>query len=155
MSTELVVQRQAMQMLALLMQAAHEKTGLEIGPDQYPIRHGFVPSRDGLNLYWREVDYPEGHIILGKIHKYPHINVLLKGKIAVVNGTDKRILSAPAVVASPIVGTQKVAYVVEDVTWLTIEITETADTEEVERDLTVARYQELGLPGDLPALEGR
>jgi quercetin dioxygenase-like cupin family protein len=102
---------------------------------------------------------PKDTLIVGKIHKHSHLNVILKGKILVTTEFGKEYFEAPHVFVSE-VGTKRAVRSVEDTVWLTVHLTRHDSEEHVDEivdDLTVKEYQELGLVNtldDLKLLEG-
>ena len=68
--------------------------------------------------YVREMLIPKGTCVVGRVHKYECVNILLSGKIAIVsNDGQKQIMEAPAIfVSQP--GHQKIGYAIEDTRWL-------------------------------------
>ena len=82
-------------------------------------------------MYGRELAMPAGAIIVGKIHKYPVFNVLLKGKLAVVSEDGQKVLEAPATYMSE-AGVRRVGYVLEDCVWLNVVLTDKVGEEFVD-----------------------
>lgn len=79
-----------------------------------PATHHFGPG-----TYLREVFMPAGCLVIGHKHREDCVNVLMSGKIRVAIDGVIRDLCAPAVMPSR-AGSRKVAYIVEDVRWLTV-----------------------------------
>ena len=57
--------------------------------DKMPLRHSFT---DG--IYVRELTIPEGTMLVGKIHKHRHHNMLLKGDIIVATSECRDVTSS-------------------------------------------------------------
>lgn len=91
-------------------------------------------------LYAREIYIPKGTLLIGKIHKSEHLNIISKGDISVVTefGT-KRIVAPFTMVSQP--GTKRVGYANEDTVWTTIHATEETDMEKIERELIAENYE--------------
>lgn len=91
-----------------------------------PVRHHFGP-----HLYIREVTLPAGALAIGHAQKLPHLNVMLKGVVAMLNEHgDPVILRAPQVfVGQP---GRKVGYVLEECVWHNIYSTDETDIEKLE-----------------------
>lgn len=104
-----------------------------------PVTHTFT---DG--VYMREMFIPKGLVIVGKIHKHEHPSFLMQGKIQVLSETGgEQLLEAPQYVVSE-GGTKRVAYILEDVIWITVHAnpTNTQDLKEIEEIYTADNYEE-------------
>lgn len=114
----------------------------------WDVRHCLAPVDrqfgKGLNLYGRMMFIPKGSWLVGKIHRYPCVNFLMQGKIALGVDAHGECLEAPAMFMSG-AGTQKVGFAVEDVYYASAHITKGRDTDKLEDELTVETYGELGL----------
>lgn len=91
-----------------------------------PVTHTFLNGN-----YIRELRVKAGIFIIGHIQKTQHINMFVKGKIAMYNpdGTFK-ILTAPMYfIGEP---GRKIAYVIEDMVWINIYATQETDVNKVE-----------------------
>ena len=102
-------------------------------PVPYKYTHHFSEMHPVFNcaMYGRELAMPAGAIIVGKIHKYPVFNVLLKGKLAVVSENGQKVLEAPATYMSE-AGVRRVGYVLEDCVWLNVVLTDKVGEEFVD-----------------------
>lgn len=91
-----------------------------------PVTHHFGPG-----IYIREVILPTDSYIIGHSHKSPHLNVMLEGRLTIINpdGSHKE-LSAPQTFVSP--PGRKIAYVHERVRWQNIYSTDETDVETLE-----------------------
>lgn len=121
----------------------------DLTPSPYSYKHHFtkVHSEFGAALYGREMHLTKGAIIIGKIHKYPVLNVLLKGKLAVVSENGRRIIEAPCVYSSD-PNIRRVGHVLEDCIWLNVLMTNHVGEEnldEILNDHTANSYEEVGL----------
>lgn len=95
-----------------------------------PVRHHFSPG-----LYLREIFMPAGSIVIGKIHKTEHFNILVKGACVIVHEDfTQEELRAPMVFVSK-AGVQKVLHVTEDMIWMTTHVTEETDLVRLEEEL--------------------
>lgn len=84
----------------------------------------------------RTVLMPKGEIVVGEIHKYESINILVKGELKVwVNGEVKH-LKAPYMIKSN-ANTRKVAYILEDTVWTSIHRVNSENLEEIEEEILV------------------
>lgn len=92
-------------------------------------------------VYARELFIPKDTIIVGKIHKYDNLNILIHGEMSVL--VDEQILrvKAPFTTVSPS-GTKRVAYTHTDCIWTTILRTDELDTDKIEDHFTAQSEQE-------------
>lgn len=103
-----------------------EKAMLKQEQGECPVLHHFGPG-----IYIREVHIPAGGIAIGHEHKTEHMNIMLKGKMSLLNddGTVS-VIEAPFMkVTKP---GRKVAYIHEDVVWQNIFATDETDIETLE-----------------------
>jgi hypothetical protein len=105
-----------------------EAAMLEMPQAQCDVRHIFGPG-----VYIREVHLPAGIFAIGHHQKKPHMNVLVKGSVRILNEHGEwQTLEAPLTyVGKP---GRKVGYVFEDVIWHNIYATEKTDVDELERE---------------------
>lgn len=92
-------------------------------------------------VYGREIFIPAGTIIVGKIHKFSSLNVLVSGEIGVLTNDGMRRVSPPFVEVSP-PGTKRVAYAITDTRWLTMHGTHETDIEKIEQHFIAQDEQE-------------
>ena len=99
----------------------------------------------GCGMYARELFIPKGGLIVGKIHKRPHLNIVLKGKISVLSEKGKHYFEAPCILPSN-PGDKRIGYAEEDTVWVSIHITEHLGEEQleaIEDDVIAQSYEEL------------
>jgi len=110
-----------------------------LGMDQVdcPVTHHFAPS-----VYAREIFMPAGAVVVGKIHKHAHLNIISKGKVIVSTEFGKKQLVAPCTFVSE-AGTKRAVYIVEDCIWTTIHPTEETDLEKIEEHVIAKDYDAL------------
>lgn len=113
-------QQQAIRSLAF---ALAEGPTVEIEPV-----HRFAPG-----LYVRELTVPAGCVIVGKVHKYESVNILVKGSALLACDGKLERVSAPLTFVSA-AGRQKAAYVLEDMTWINVHPTCETDVEKIEAE---------------------
>ena len=110
------------------------------GPEDYEhtLEHFFAP-----NLYARQMTIPEGHVIVGKIHKHAHVNNISKGKIAVSTEFDGiQIFDAPhQFISTP--GTKRAVYALEETIWTTYHPTKETDLAIIEDQVIAKSFDEL------------
>ncbi len=94
-------------------------------------------------IYAREFFMPAGSLIVGKIHKYAHINNISSGIVHVFTEQGGReTYCAPCQFISP-AGTKRVVLAETDTTWTTYHATVETDADVVESMVTVADYSDL------------
>lgn len=105
---------------------AVERTIMEYPQVECPIFHRFGPG-----LYIREIHMPAGAFVIGNYQKFEHLNVMLKGRVVVVNddGSHSEIVAPTVFVGRP---GRKVGYVKEDVVWQNIYATDETDIAKLE-----------------------
>lgn len=117
-------------------------------PDQIqpPVLHHFAPG-----MYGREILLPAGSLVVGKIHKHAHLNIISMGRCRVVTEDGPLELEAPyTFVSKP--GTKRVVLAHTDVVWTTCHVTESTDLEHIESEIIAESYSAIGL-SDSPQLE--
>ena len=94
------------------------------------LKHYFAP-----HVYIREIFMPAGSVVIGKIHKTEHFNIIQKGSVTLMNEDgSKETLTGPVTFISK-GGVQKVLYIHDDTVWSTVHITENRDLESLEAEL--------------------
>jgi len=115
------------QALAILTQMENaEKELLQHPQADCPVVHHFGPG-----ICIREVFMPAGTLAIGHKQKYEHLNLMLRGKVMVINddGT-ANVLAAPMIfVGKP---GRKIGYVLEDMVWQNIYATDLKNADDVE-----------------------
>jgi len=93
---------------------------------QCPVLHRFAPG-----LYIREVSVPAGTRCVGHYQRERHLNILLKGKITILNtnGTLSLLVAPMMFVGEP---GRKCGYVHEGMVWQNIYATDETDVEKLE-----------------------
>lgn len=94
-----------------------------------PLQHYFLPG-----VYLREIFMPAGTVVVGKVHKTRHFNIVQKGKLAYSDGKALKFLEAPCTFVSD-AGVQKALYIIEDCTWTTVHLTDNRDMESLESEI--------------------
>jgi len=100
--------------------------------DQCVVRHIFAPG-----CYAREMTIPNGTVIIGKIHRHRHVNIISKGKVRVATEFGIEHFEAPYTFVSE-VGTKRAVYTLEETVWTTIHVTDETDLEKIE-DYVIAK----------------
>lgn len=119
------VSQQALKVFSNVEEA--EKAMLQLPQVDCPVVHHFGP-----NLCIREVFMPKGTMAVGHKQKFKHMNILLKGKVMMLNedGSTK-ILEAPFMFEGE--PGRKIGYVLEDMVWQNIYSTDLQDSNNVEK----------------------
>jgi hypothetical protein len=106
--------------------------------EELPLVHSFA---DG--IYVRQITIPAGMLVVGRIHKHEHPNVLLKGEVLVVTEFGEERLTAPRSMISK-AGTKRALYTITETVWITYHHnpTNTQDIEELDRLVIANSYEE-------------
>lgn len=102
-----------------------------------PVFHHFAPGS-----YARECHLPEGSLVIGKIHKHAHINVISRGRVSVMTEDGRKDLQAPCTFVS-LPGTKRAVYAHEYTVWTTVHVTNNTDLDAIEAEIIVPSYDEL------------
>ena len=105
--------------------------------------HYFAPG-----VYARMFFIEKGSIVVGKLHKTEHLNIICKGKCSVSTEDGPLTLEGPCIVTSR-PGIKKAVYAIEDTTWITIHVTDETDLDEIEKQVIAKDYEELECLGDM------
>jgi quercetin dioxygenase-like cupin family protein len=101
------------------------------------VEHHFAPG-----CYGREIFMPAGSVVVGKIHRHAHLNVLLEGECEVVTEHERERLTAPHVwVSTP--GIKRAVHNITDVRWITFHPTEETDLTKIEAEVIAPSYDNL------------
>lgn len=99
---------------------------LQLPQAECPVRHIFGPG-----LYIREVTLPAGTFAIGHYQKTAHMNIMLTGRVLMVDEYGIRtILTAPRTFMSE--PGRKVGYILETVIWQNVYATNETDIEKLE-----------------------
>lgn len=108
-----------------LIVADLEKEMLDMPQADCPVAHHFGPG-----IYVREVTLPAGIFAVGHAQRYEHLNIMLTGKVAIVDGDQVRVLEAPLIFTGK--PGRKVGYVLETCVWQNVYATEETDIDALE-----------------------
>ena len=112
--------------------------GRELPEVECPLQHVFAPG-----VYVRTMFIPAGTVIVGKIHKHAHPNILSQGTVRVLTeGEGDRELTGPLSMVSP-PGTKRALLALTDVVWSTVHLnpTNTTDLAEIEADVIAPTFE--------------
>lgn len=106
-----------------------------------PLKHWLAPG-----IYAREIHLPAGTVVVGKIHRHRHLNIISEGCITCYTEFGLETHTAPAsFISEP--GTKRVVHTHEDAIWTTIHHNPTNETDfsVLEDMFTALEYSELGM----------
>jgi hypothetical protein len=103
---------------------------------EFPTFHHFAPG-----LYARELHVPAGTITIGRIHKYPCLNIMSKGDRSTLIGEEIRRVRAPFLYVSS-AGSKRISFTHSDCVWITVHATQETNIKQLERDLTAENEKE-------------
>lgn len=120
------------------LQARIEKMPGHLTAKDFVTRHHFAPGQ-----YAREIELPAGKVVVGKIHRHAHVNVLSKGKVKVfTEGEGSKTYEAPLTfISQP--GTKRVVYAVTDAIWTTVHVTDKTDLADIEAEIIAPTFDDL------------
>lgn len=106
-----------------------EKTMLEMPQVDCPLKHIF-----GEGLYIRELRIPAGAIAVGHYQKTAHMNIMLRGRVLMLNPDGSRTELDARKEPITFVGApgRKVGYILDDVIWQNVYSTDETDIEKLE-----------------------
>jgi hypothetical protein len=113
------------------------------------VKHYFSPKDEkyGCCTYAREMFIPKGTLIIGKIHRHQHLNIISKGKVVVYTEFGEKHLEGPVTFVSEI-GLKRSVYAIEDTLWTTIHLTQFVGEEnlgKIEEEVISPDYEQMGL----------
>lgn len=109
---------------------------------ELPLRHFFIKSpRTCTGGYAREITMPAGVAAVGRVHKYPCINVISKGVVAVATDEGSILIEAPHTFVSE-AGAKRALYIHEETIWTTFHLTDETDIDKMKDDLGTVTYNE-------------
>lgn len=100
-----------------------------------PLKHHFAEGS-----YGREIFIPAGSMVIGKIHRHSHVNVISMGRVFVATEFDSQVLQAPyTFVSKP--GTKRAVYAITDTIWTTIHVTNETDLQRIEDEVIAPDFE--------------
>lgn len=110
-------------------------------PDLFelPVKHHFAPG-----TYAREAFLPAGSIIVGKIHRHAHLNIVSRGDVTTLTEVGLRRIDAREfpVTFPSLPGMKRALYVHADTVWTTIHLTDKRNLEEIEAELIAPSFED-------------
>lgn len=110
-----------------------QKSLLELEQLDIPVEHHFAPGN-----YARECFLPAGSVVIGKVHRHAHVNIISKGKVTVATSEGLHEYEAPLTfISEP--GAKRALIVHEDTVWTTVHPnpSDTQDLALIESDVIV------------------
>lgn len=101
-----------------------------------PLEHFFAAG-----LYARRLTIPKNCVLTGAIHKFEHINIVLRGDITVVTDEGVKRIQAPYVMVSK-PGTKRAGFAHEETEWLTVHACEATTEAEAEALLVTNSFED-------------
>ena len=101
-----------------------------------PVAHHF-----GKGIYIREITIPQGTLIVGRYHKFPHLNIMLRGVLSTYDSQGQSVELKPPLIFESAPG-RKFGYAVETVVWLNVYATNETDIEKLEKELYIESIED-------------
>lgn len=101
------------------------------------LKHVFAPG-----VYARTIFIPKNTVMVGKIHRHAHINILSQGVVSVLteSGGVERLVGPLTMVSEP--GTKRGLFAHSDTVWTTIHLTDSTDLEVIEDEVIAKTYED-------------
>lgn len=102
-----------------------------------PLQHVFAPG-----VYARTIFIPANGVLVGKIHKHKHLNILSQGVVMVLteSGGVEKLVGPLTMVSEP--GTKRAVFALTNVVWTTIHLTNETDPVKIEDEVIAKTYEE-------------
>ena len=101
------------------------------------LTHVFAPG-----AYARTIVLPKGIVVVGKIHRHAHLNIVSSGHVTVVTEFGRMDIRGPHIFTSK-AGTKRALYTHEETVWTTVHLTDKTDLAEIESEIIAKDYSEL------------
>ncbi len=102
-----------------------EKALLELDQVDCPVLHHFGPG-----VYIREVILLQGSLAIGHHQKQEHLNIMLSGKVAIIEDDAVKVLTAPMIFTGK--PGRKIGYIIETCAWLNVYSTDETNIDKLE-----------------------
>lgn len=115
-------------------------------PEDMPLEHFFAP-----HIYLRQITMRAGLLVVGKMHKTRHLNIITHGDVSVMtkSGPIRMTVKDKPIVFVSDPGVKKVLYTHEDTVWMTPHVTDSTDLKELEKELIVPEEDIRDVEGNL------
>lgn len=100
--------------------------------------HHFAPG-----MYVRELVLPKDSLVVGKIHRYEHVVMLLKGDATIYTENKVDRIKGPSIWISP-AGAKRVVYAHKECTFATVHATNETDLDKIEEWVIVPEALMIG-----------
>lgn len=147
------VARRARRMILNIQTACQGLPDGERMDESPPLQHHLSPG-----IYAREIHLAAGTLVVGKIHRHRHLNIISQGCVTVFTERGHEIHTAPAsFISEP--GTKRVVWTKDDAIWTTIHPNPTNEQHvpTLEAMFVADDYSELGMvvsEKEMPCLIG-
>ena len=113
------------------------------------VRHYFTPQDDkfGSFTYAREMFIPKDIVIIGKLHRHQHLNIISQGRVSVMTEHGPKHYVGPTTFVSEM-GTKRAVYAEEGTIWTTIHTVSYGsekDLDKIEAEVIAPSYEDLNL----------
>lgn len=113
------------------------------------VKHYFTPQDEkfGCYTYAREMTIPEDTVIIGKIHRHQHLNIISQGRVNVFTEHGPKEYKAPCTFVSE-KGTKRAVWASKDTIWTTIHTVSYGnekDLDKIEAEVIAPSYEDLNL----------
>lgn len=100
-----------------------------------------VPTEDYFSngVYLRKCFIAKGTMLVGEIHKFSHLNILVSGSLRVITEFGISTLTSNDVFESA-AGTKKVGYAIEDTHFITVHSDDSTDAVDIRKRHTTTEY---------------
>lgn len=102
-----------------------EKELLALDQVDCPVLHHFGPG-----IYMREVILLAGSLVIGHHQKQDHLNIMLSGKVAIIEDDAVKVLVAPMIFTGK--PGRKIGYIIETCAWLNVYSTDETNVDKLE-----------------------
>lgn len=102
---------------------------IDIRENELPLTHTFSD-----NVYVREIFMPKGMFVIGHVHKTKHLNIVSSGSALLYSDGKLSKITAPFTFESG-EGVRKVLYILEDMFWSTVHVTDETNVSVLEDTL--------------------
>lgn len=117
---------------------------------ELPLEHLFAPG-----VYIRKIFVPKNNIIVGKLHRHSHANIIAQGKVSVVTEFESAVYTSYCQFTTP-AATKRALVSLEDTIWVGVHLNpdNITDLDALEKLIIAKKYGELGLEDPVLEPEG-